>query len=203
MLVSDSHKFILFHYPKTGGSSMTEVLGPYLTPSFKSPEVKFMGWQAKHHYDSVQHSSIINCMYAAENQAGVPRYPNEYFKASFVRNPYSLVVSAWDGKMSFHDFVTKVLPSGKVFMKEYFWTQHQYLSNDRGNILVDFVGRFEHLEIDWQKFCYLTRLPKLKLPNLNTSDKGDYRQYYNEQTYRIVNKIFKNDFNFFKYSQEL
>ena len=203
MLVSDSHKFILFHYPKTGGSSMTEVLGPYLTPSFKSPEVKFMGWQAKHHYDSVQHSSIINCMYAAENQAGVPRYPKEYFKASFVRNPYSLVVSAWDGKMSFQDFVTKVLPIGKVFMKEYFWTQHQYLSDDRGNILVDFIGRYEHLEKEWEKFCYLTRLPKLKLTNLNTSDKGDYRQYYNEQTYRIVNKIFKNDFNFFKYSQEL
>ena len=201
MLVSDSHKFILFHYPKTGGSSITEVLGPYLTPNIRVPEVKFMGWQSNHHYDSVQHNRIINCMYAAENQAGVPRYPNEYFKASFVRNPYSLVVSAWDGKMSFQDFVTKVLPTGKAFISQ--WTQHQYLSNDRGNILVDFVGRFEHLEIDWQKFCYFTRLPKLKLPNLNTSNKGNYRQYYNETTYRIVNKMFKNDFNFFKYSEEL
>ena len=201
MLVSDSHKFILFHYPKTGGSSMTEMLGPYLTPHIRMPAVKFMGWQSIHHYDSVQHSRITDCIYAAENQAGVPRFPKEYSKASFVRNPYSLVVSAWDGKMSFQDFVTKELSTRKAFISQ--WTQHQYLSNDRGNILVDFIGRYEHLEIDWQKFCYFTRLPKLKLSNLNTSDKGDYRQYYNEQTYRIVNKIFKNDFNFFKYSEEL
>ena len=193
MLVSDSHKFILFHYPKTGGSSMTEVLGPYLTPNIRVPKVKFMGWQSNHHYDSVQHSRIINCMYAAENQAGVPRFPKEYFKASFVRNPYSLVVSAWDGKMSFQDFVTKELSTRKAFISQ--WTQHQYLSDDRGNILVDFIGRFEHLEIDWQKFCYFTRLPKLKLPNLNTSNKGNYRQYYNETTYRIVNKMFKKDFS--------
>ena len=78
MLVSDSHKFILFHYPKTGGSSMTEVLGPYLTPNIRVPEVKFMGWQTNHHYDLIQHSCITNCIERAENQAGVPKFPKEY-----------------------------------------------------------------------------------------------------------------------------
>ena len=49
----------------------------------------------------------------------------------------------------------------------------------------------------------MTKLPKLKLSNLNNTDKGDYRQYYNEATYQIVNKLYKKDFNLFKYSEKL
>ena len=201
MLVSDSHKFILFHYPKTGGSSITEMLGPYLTPNIRVPEVKFMGWQPHHHYDLLQHQAVIKCMERGEQEADVPKIPSGYFSASFIRNPYSLVVSAWEGKKSFLDFVVNEVVTKKANFAK--WTQFEYLCNDQGNILVDFVGRYEQLETDWQKFCYLVRLPKLELPNLNTSNKGDYRQYYNETTYRIVNKMFKNDFNFFKYSEEL
>ena len=53
MLVSDTHKFVLFHFPKTAGTSITEVLAPYLTPNIKIPTVKFMGWQPHHHYDLI------------------------------------------------------------------------------------------------------------------------------------------------------
>ena len=201
MLVSDSHKFVLFHYPKTGGSSMTEVLGPYLNPKLNVPKVKFMRWQSDHHIDLIQHRPITECIRAAEINATVPSIPKGYFRASFIRNPYSLVVSAWEGKKSFLDFVVNEVVTKKANFAK--WTQFEYLCNDQGNILVDFVGRYEQLETDWQKFCYLVRLPKLELPNLNTSNKGNYRQYYNEKTYRIVNKMFKRDFNFFKYSEEL
>jgi len=193
MLVSDSHKFILFHYPKTGGSSMTEVLARYLTPTVKVPEVKFGGWQPKHHYDFLQHRPIKECPYG--------EFSYTYFLAAFVRNPYSLVVSAWDRKTSFQDFIDK-----KVITKEAIstrWTQSEYLCDDQGILLVDFVGRYEQLDLDWQKFCYMTKLPKLKLSNLNNTDKGDYRQYYNEATYQIVNKLYKKDFNLFKYSEKL
>jgi midasin (ATPase involved in ribosome maturation) len=94
-------------------------------------------------------------------------------------------------------------------------SQFDFLSDHQGTILVDFIGRYEQLDIDWQKFCYLVRLPDLKLPKINTSanleqakgrttfNKGDYRQYYNRTTYQIVNKIYKRDFQFFKYSEEL
>ena len=203
MLVSDTHKFVLFHFPKTAGTSMTEVLAPYLTPNIKIPTIKYMGWQPYHHYDLIQHQSIRVCMKRAENEAAVRKIPTGYFRASFVRNPYDLVVSAWwPPTISFEQFVIKEIATRKNVVTRV-GPQLDFLSDDRGNILVDFIGRYEHLEKEWEKFCYLTRLPKLKLPNLNTSDKGDYRQYYNEQTYRIVNKIFKNDFNFFKYSEEL
>ena len=69
--------------------------------------------------------------------------------------------------------------------------------------MVDFIGRYEQLEIDWQKICYLVRLPDLKLTKINTSanleqakgrttfNKGDYRRHYNKTTYQIVNKIYK------------
>ena len=83
MLVSNTHKFVLFHFPKTAGTSMTEVLAPYLTPNLKIPTAKFMGWQPHHHYDLLQHQAVIKCMERAENEADVPKIPSGYFSASF------------------------------------------------------------------------------------------------------------------------
>ena len=215
MLVSDTHKFVLFHFPKTAGTSMTEVLAPYLTPNIKIPTAKFMGWQPKHHYDRMQHQAIRVCMERAQNEHEVPTIPAGYFRASFVRNPYALVVSAWwPPTISFEQFVIKEIATKKNVVSRV-GSQFDFLSDHQGTILVDFIGRYEQLEIDWQKFCYLVRLPDLKLPKINTSanleqakgrttfNKGDYRQYYNRTTYQIVNKIYKRDFQFFKYSEEL
>jgi hypothetical protein len=215
MLVSDTHKFVLFHFPKTAGTSMTEVLAPYLTPKLDIPKVKFMGWQPHHHYDLLQHQAVIKCMERGEQEVDVPKIPSGYFSASFIRNPYDLVVSAWwPPTISFEKFVIKEIATKKNVVARV-GPQFDYLSDDRGNILVNFIGRYEQLEIDWQKFCYLVRLPDLKLPKINTSanleqetgrtifNKGDYRQHYNRTTYQIVNKMYKRDFNFFKYSEEL
>ena len=132
---------------------MTYALAKYLTPAITPPEPDhgFMGWQPRHHIDRIQHKPIKECMQESP-------WPKDYFTASFVRNPYDIVVSAWHNKeQSFEEFVMKEVATRKNIISR-FGSQYDFLSNHRGGIMVDFVGRYEKLDIDWKKFCYFVKL---------------------------------------------
>ena len=198
MLVSESHKFVFFHFPKTGGSSITHGLAPFLKHNYRvpvewqtppEPNEAWMGWQPNHHIDLLQHNPVRKC-----------KYPKEYFTASFVRNPYDLVVSAWHNKeQPFTEFVMKEVATRKNIISKY-GCQLDYLSDSRGNLMVDWIGRYERLEKDWEKFCYLTKLGSLPLKKLNSSWKQPYKEYYNERTYLAVTQLYKKDLDYFGYS---
>ena len=177
---------------------MTYALAPYLRHNPKvpvewrtppHPDEAFMGWQPNHHLDLEQHSPIKNC-----------DYPDGYFKASFVRNPYDIVVSAWhDKEQPFEQFVMEEVATRKNIISR-FGCQLDYLSDDDGNLLVDWIGRYEYLERDWKKFCYLTKVGSLPLKKLNSSWKQPYKEYYNEITYLAVTQLYKKDLDYFGYS---
>ena len=84
MLVSDSHKFVFHHVPKTAGSSITAALAPYCN-LWKGtlPEDKH-GWQVKFHNVGLHLpvKEVIN---------SVSDYPREYYSFAFVRNPFEAV----------------------------------------------------------------------------------------------------------------
>ena len=198
MLASVSHKFVFFHFPKTGGSSITYALAPFLKHNPKvpvewhtppDPSVGFMGWQPNHHLDLIQHSPMKECY-----------YPDDYFTASFVRNPYDIVVSAWHNKeQSFEQFVMEEVATRKNVISRH-GCQLDYLSDEDGNLLVDWIGRYEHFERDWEKFCYLAKVGSLPLKKLNSSWKQPYKEYYNERTYLTVTNIYKKDLDYFGYT---
>ena len=210
MLVSDSHKFVFFHFPKTAGSSITAALAPFLKHNFRVPvewqtppdvENEFMGWQPNHHLDLLQHNPVREC-----------KYPKEYFAASFVRNPYDLVVSAWhqhhrsltrqdpNFEQPFTEFVIKEVASRKDLITRW-GCQLDYLCDTNGNLLVDWIGRFENLEQDWEKFCWVTKVPhRLLKKRLYTSGKKPYQEHYNERTYQIVTSLFEKDIKYFGYT---
>ena len=48
----------------------------------------------------------------------------------------------------FEDFVLNGLDQKLIIQITHLIPQHEYLCDKKGNILVDFVGRFEHLEAD-------------------------------------------------------
>ena len=192
MLVSDSYKFALFHFPKTGGSSMTYALQPVLRlpEGFWEGKIEGDSWQGKHHIDFIQHRPVREC-----------KIPVGYFKAAFVRNPFEVVFSAWDRKQSFHEFVVEDVMTGKNIATR--WTAHDYLTDSNGTLAVDFVGKYETLDTDWKKFCWIIGLENLDLLKLNVSEERDnYRDHYNEQIIMLVSKKFKADLNFFGYTYD-
>ena len=214
MLVSDSHKFTMHHFPKTAGTSRSLALSPYIrhpvdivnpVPSeaqgaWQLDEKNFFRVQAwRHHEDFWIHQAVKGTRHITIGE--------DYFQATFVRNPFSLIFASWDGDEEFPDFVKYFVATGQV--PPAWRTQLDFISDDHGNILVDWIGRFENLLEDWDIFTTKVGLEGLKLPkqNMSTDDfqanrrkkSEDYVEHYNSYAIDAVAKKFREDLDFFGY----
>ena len=196
MLLSDSHKFAFYHYPKTGGTSITAALAPYLRYPQKVPVVDRSGWQGRHHIDGIQHVPLKWVTVTP---------PADYLTAVFIRNPFDVVVSAWNiDQIPFDKFVYEEIETRQHISLRF--TILESIVDEAGR-LPDFIGRHENMEADWKKFCWLVGLPKLKLPYRNIKElkwdrpkNNDYRTHYSAYSRQVVEQIFRNDLNYFGYS---
>ena len=142
----------------------------------------------------------------------------KYFSFTFVRNPFDRLFStfmflkkggmnnhdrlAFDTYLSrfedFEDFVLNGLDRKVIFEITHFIPQHEYLCDRHGNVLVDFVGRFENLENDVKLLS--ERLNKdIRLNHFNYNNKKDYISVYSEEMISVVSKIYEKDLTTFKY----
>lgn len=149
----------------------------------------------------------------------------DYFKFSFVRNPYDRLVSCYYSKinpkvvgldqepreglglrpgMTLKEFAEAVclIPDEKANV--HFRSQHFFLRNygAGGEPLVDFVGRFEDME---ENFGRVTKElgVRLSLPHSNPSkrrEQQDCRTYYDEDLVRVVGERYREDCEIFGYS---
>ena len=196
MLLSDSHKFAFYHYPKTGGTSITAVLAPYLRNPIRVSPVERSGWQGRHHIDKIQHGPI---------RYVTIKPPADYLTAVFIRNPFEVVVSAWNiDQISFDKFVYEEIDSRQHISLRF--TILESIVDSAGN-LPNFIGRHENMDKDWKKFCKLVRLPKLRLPYRNIKElkwnrqkNADYRRHYSDYSKEVVERVFGNDLKYFGYS---
>ena len=194
MLVSDSHKFVFHHVPKTGGTSITAALAPYCN-LWKGtlPEDKH-GWQVKFHNVGLHLpvKEVIN---------SVSDYPREYYSFAFVRNPFEVIVSAWDSNKyeNFDRYVEHEIFTGLQICARR--SQYEYLT-DNGTLLVDFVGRYENLSSDFYEVVGTIGVPLMILPKRNISkDKvqDNYREFYSPTSRRLVERKYKRDLEYFGY----
>ncbi len=78
--------------------------------------------------------------------------------------------------------------------------QLDYLIDLRGNQIVDFVGRYESLQTDFDHCCERIGLPKQALPHRRRADdRAAYRDYYDEKTKALVEQHFAADIKAFGY----
>jgi hypothetical protein len=126
-----------------------------------------------------------------------------YFIFTFVRNPYSRIISGWKycygNTLSFQDF----LNSKNINSYNYwhtFMTQTRHLINIDGKLNIHFIGYLENIENDLKIVLnnlgfHIIHKPFIK----NNTIHDNYKSYYNENLINIVNNIFKYDFNNFNY----
>jgi hypothetical protein len=133
----------------------------------------------------------------------------EYFKFSFVRNPWDRVVSLYMRQeglvvrkhMSFEQFVDWIQYSSATCLHPLpHVNQLDWLVDQHGNMMMDYVGRFERLNDDWEvisgKLNITNRLSHINKNNLK--DKH-YSEYYNERTKNVVADKFRRDIEYFGY----
>lgn len=131
-----------------------------------------------------------------------------YFKFGFVRNPWDRVVSLYErneglqlkDKMTFEQFVdwikysssTCIHPSPHRYQLDWFVDPH-------GNLIADFIGRFERLEEDWTFVAQKLRITE-KLPHIRNNPRArHYTEYYTSRTRDLIATRFKLDIEQFGY----
>jgi len=136
------------------------------------------------------------------------------FKFAFVRNPFSKVVSHYNyrvktnqtglktNNISFREWVKRTYGHDKDYFyydkPKMFMPQVEWLKDNKDQLNVDFVGRFERIQTDFNIVCSMLGIYK-DLPHLKKSTKKDYRGYYDTETVDIVHDWFQEDFEIFRY----
>ena len=76
--------------------------------------------------------------------------------------------------------------------------QTNWIVDESGSCIVDFVGRYENLTHDFGKVCDILGLTR-KLPHIRQSSHGHYQQYYEEASAEIIYNSFRIDVENFGY----
>ena len=98
---------------------------------------------------------------------------------------------------NFEDFVNCWINKFNIFKYIHFIPQYEFLCIPYGNRMpVDFIGRFENIEIDFQNIknkLYLDPAITLKKENVTSLYKLDYRNFYTDKMRNIVSSVYKKD----------
>lgn len=135
------------------------------------------------------------------------------FSFAFVRNPWDKVASHYhfrvktdqtglgDDPIAFNEWVIRAYGNREpryYDQPKMFMPQVEWISDARGRCMVDFVGRFEKLERDFNRVCELTG-SAATLPHLKSSSRPHYRELYDGDAAEVVRRRFRPDLERFGY----
>ena len=69
-----------------------------------------------------------------------------------------------------------------------FVLQKDFVTDDSGKIIVDFIGRYENLSEDFQTICDKLKIDA-SLPHANKSQRKTYQQYYDSSYQKAHRKM--------------
>ncbi len=189
---ADAHRCIFVHIPKTAGTSIAHAL---------------FNMEPRH----------IPC---TEYEKVDPEKFRRYFKFAFVRNPWDRLFSAYHylrrGGMnnndrawaetylapyqSFEQFVHEWVSETNIGSWKHFRPQLDFITDAKGHMAMDYLGRMERLDADFETICQKIGL-SVVLPRLNEGEeKGHYSKAYSREMIDIVAKAYAKDIAFLNYS---
>lgn len=205
MIVSHQHRFIFVAIPKTGTHSVRQALREQLGPDdieqvglfvdkrFPYPELA----QIKHGHLSLQQVRPF---------LGEQAFA-DYFKFAFVRNPFDRFVSYCafmtraddafqrDPRAVMRHILFKLRPLDHIL----FQPQHTLLVDADGALLTDAIGRVEEMQASYDAICARIGIPGAALGQVNSSRRGDYRDYYDQVLVDGVSALYRRDLELFDY----
>jgi Sulfotransferase family len=200
-VVIHSNRTIFVHIQKTGGTAVATALG-------QNPNCP------EKHY-------IARDLYVLYG----PAVWNTYFKFGFVRNPWDRLVSWWSminalrpaflAGVSLNKFQRFVLERATTFeeflehcdqeiidvdgRKWIYRNQLDHLTDSAGRLIVDFIGRFETLDKDFDFVARKVLGAPILLPHVNKSQHNNYSDYFTPILARKVGRRFERDISAFGY----
>lgn len=151
-------------------------------------------------------------------------YP-DYFKFTFVRNPFDRLVSCYENKYhtdrallgkelkhlyfdyylmgylrkdrGFAEFARRVRRIPDKWADKHLISQFSRVRDKDGKQYLDFIGRFENLAVDYEPIRAKYNLAPLTV--YNKTGKGNWMDYYDEKTARLVYERYRQDIEAFGY----
>ncbi len=230
MIISHKHKFIFFKSRKTAGSSIQVSLAKHcgdddiITGQYRDGIDDNSQSAGLNTYEGGEWAKKITDGIAGEKDFNHPhlsvdivkRFVQEtmgkdvwdsYFKFVFIRNPFEIQVSRyfWDkrGKVKIAEDCSadgfKQWVRDKNMLSHD--TLHPYIMiGDK--IELDYIGRFENLQHDFNFICDSLNIPKCNLPVKKGGyrDKLHFSKYYDEDTINLVSNFHSKDLINFGYN---
>jgi len=175
-MICHKYKSIFIHINRTGGTSVERAFGQNLSLNPK-----------------VQHAT------AAEIEIKHPIIWGSYYKFSTIRNPWDRVVSIWKNRIE--DPINWPNISFKDWLKS---TYEDCIPTLFTGPQLNFINntvhliRFENFVSDWKQTCRDLNA-ELQLGHFNKSNRNNYQSYYEDNMIELVEKIHKQDIEFFNY----
>ncbi len=211
-LIDNGRNFIFIHVRKTGGTSIVNCLKnqkKFKIGEFKNNES--YGLSLAHHT-----SKQIEKKYPTEWE--------KYFTFAFVRNPWDRLVSRYfwskDSQKvllpkecsTFKKFVERVYNNQKIYIPKYnnrnvglykgvgeLVPQYDILYSDLKGSKLDYIGKYENLQDDFDIICDKLNIDKKILPHDNKTNHTPYWEYYDEDSKLMVEEKYKLDIDNFGY----
>ena len=226
-MICREYQCLFVHVPKTAGQSVEQFFMDRLDLDWDADRDKVLlgdnddpsrGTEKLAHLSALEY---LDCGF-------IPREEFDgLFKFAFVRNPYERLVSEYRYRNYFHhrsfrDFVLNKLPEpGPDDKYRHVMPQYEMLHDGEGRQLVDFVGRFEKLQADFDEVCRQLGISDSALPHRNPSNKKsrnlkrkfrnalfmngennkrNYTDFYDDETLDAVSRLYRKDIDTFGYS---
>jgi hypothetical protein len=204
MLISREKNILFIHIQKTGGVSIAQILRNSVP-------------------DASSYLGTHDHALWAKRQLPKTAWDG-LFKFGFVRNPWERLVSWYTmiqeqtarqahQELRLWQYVIKTASTFEEFIerctntiedvdgaKSFAYNQLDYLTDEDGRVLVDFIGRFEHFERDVREVLHRLGLSASEIPHANRTRHDHYSQHYTERTKNIVAQRYARDIDYFGYT---
>ncbi len=197
-IISHSLKLIFCHVPRTGGTSLFELMKPYFGEYTMEP-------QLEHH----QSMRVL--------KKGFPKEWEEYISLAMIRHPFERFSSLHQGyspKCTLPEMIAEIY-SGRLDIKTYafYWPMARWLCNEEGELLVNKVFKLEDGHVAVTRLLSELGAPvnfagvqHLNKGRINDGDKSYYqqqRELCSRETMQMFEELYADDFDLFGYGRVL
>ena len=92
-----------------------------------------------------------------------------------------------------------VLFTARPIQHVLFQPQYAFLTDGDGRLLADTVGRVEEMQASYDDLCARIGIASASLGLVNSSRRGSYRDYYDQQLIDGVAEMYRGDIDLFGY----
>ena len=232
--INHEMKAIYLHIPKNGGLFIQNILEKYYgfkTLYFTRSDHYLFDDYKKEEYNKENYKFISNGFINIK-KFGIFNYYktsqehndkmnmddekwNTYYKFTFVRDPYTKIISAYkylvkDSFIDLKTFIDKKDELNNYIYTHAFITQYEHMIDENYQINFNKIGRFENLNEDLIDILFEIGFDKIKHGGIikknikvNSTNCSSYNDFYDQDTLNKVNILFNIDFETFNYNKFL